>query len=62
MTATEARKLLGISTKKMSDLIAEGQISVEQNPLDKRVKLIKLSEIEKLRAISKLLFSETIVS
>lgn len=59
MTTTEARKMLGISTKKMTDLIAEGRIAVEHNPLDKRVKLIKLSEVEKLRAVSKLLFPVT---
>lgn len=57
VTTTEARKLLGISTKKMSDLIAEGRIAVEHNPLDKRVKLVKLSEIEKLRSVSKLLYT-----
>jgi hypothetical protein len=55
MTTTEARKRLGVSTKKMSDLIAEGQIAVEHNPLDKRVKLIKVSEVEKLRAVNKLM-------
>jgi len=60
ITTTEARKLLGISTKKMSDLIAEGRFDVEHNPLDKRVKLIKISEVEKLRAVSNLLFSKPI--
>jgi len=45
---TEAQKLLGVSKKKMASLIAEGVLSFELNVLDKRVKLVRLSDVERL--------------
>ena len=51
---TEAQKVLGVSKKKMSSLLAEGVISFREDPLDKRVKLIDAADIEKLRSFRKL--------
>ncbi len=45
---TEAQRLLGVSKKKMASLIAEGTISYESDPLDKRVKLVKMADLERL--------------
>jgi hypothetical protein len=45
---TEAQKLLNVSKKKMASLLAESTISFELDPLDKRVKLVKLSDVERL--------------
>lgn len=45
---SEAQRLLGVSKKKMASLIAEGTISYELDPLDKRVKLVKMADIERL--------------
>lgn len=45
---TEAQKMLGVSKKKMASLLSEGTLSYETDPLDKRVKLVKLIDIERL--------------
>ena len=45
---SEAQKLLGVSKKKMASLIAEGTVVFESDPLDKRVKLIKVADVERL--------------
>ena len=45
---SEAQRLLGVSKKKMASLIAEGTISYESDPLDKRVKLVKMADVERL--------------
>jgi hypothetical protein len=42
--ATEARRLLGISTFKMAKLIKEGVIRTYLNPLDGREKLVSKAE------------------
>jgi hypothetical protein len=47
----EAQKVLGISKKKMSALLAEGAIPFTCDPLDKRVKLVNISDLEKLRTV-----------
>lgn len=47
----EAQKVLGVSKRKMAALLAEGTIPFASDPLDKRVKLVKLSDVEKLRII-----------
>ena len=54
MTTTEARKLLGVSKKKMSALLAEGVLPFREDPLDKRVKLVYSADLDKLRAVRKL--------
>ncbi|HKC63619.1 MAG TPA: hypothetical protein VKB86_08270 [Pyrinomonadaceae bacterium] len=45
---TEAQKLLSVSKKKMASLLAEGTLRFELDPLDKRVKLVKLADVERL--------------
>jgi hypothetical protein len=46
---TEARKLLGVSTVKMTQLIKHGVFTVYQDLLDRRVKLISRAEVESLK-------------
>ena len=46
---TEARKLLGVSTVKMTQLIKHGVFTVYADLLDRRVKLISRSEVESLK-------------
>lgn len=46
---TEARKLLGVSTVKMTQLIKHGVFTVYSDLLDRRVKLISRSEVESLK-------------
>ena len=48
MSATEARKALGISANKMAALISSGTLPYEQDPLDHRVKLINRGDVESL--------------
>lgn len=45
---TEARRILGISANKMSALIGSGTLPFEQDPLDRRVKLVKRADVEGL--------------
>lgn len=46
---SQARKFLGISFAKMTSLINSGTIEFEQDPLDHRVKLVKLADLEALK-------------
>jgi hypothetical protein len=46
---TQARRILGVSPNKMSKLIADGTIPYELDPLDQRVKLVALGDVEKLK-------------
>jgi hypothetical protein len=46
---TQARKILGVSPNKMSKLIAEGTLSYVLDPLDQRVKLVALGDVERLK-------------
>lgn len=52
VTVGEARVMLGVSKMTMSRLIREGTLKAEQDPLNLRVKLIKRSDVEALRARS----------
>lgn len=45
---TEAQRLLGVSKKKMASLLSEGTLAFETDPLDKRVKLVKMVDVERL--------------
>lgn len=54
MTTTEARKLLGVSKRKMSALLAEGTLPFREDPLDKRVKLVNAADLERLRSLRRL--------
>lgn len=45
---TEAQRVLNVSKKKMASLLAEGTLPFELDPLDKRVKLVRLADVERL--------------
>lgn len=49
---TQARKILGVSPNKMSKLISDGTLAYEQDPLDQRVKLVFLEDVENLKRLS----------
>jgi hypothetical protein len=49
LTLTQAHKYLCISFTKLTALIKGGQLSFEQDPLDNRVKLVKRSDLDRLR-------------
>ena len=49
---TEARKILGVSPNKMSKLVTDGTLQYELDPLDQRVKLVLLKEVERLKQLS----------
>jgi hypothetical protein len=49
ISTTEARKLLGVSTVKMTQLIKHGVFTVYTDLLDRRVKLISRAEVETLK-------------
>ncbi len=48
INVTEAQKLLGVSKKKMASLLAEGTLPYQLDPLDKRVKLVQLVDVDRL--------------
>jgi hypothetical protein len=48
ITVTTARRLLGISANKMSALIGSGTLPYEEDPLDRRVKLVRREDVEGL--------------
>lgn len=48
VTVAEARRILGISANKMSALIGSGTLPYEQDPLDRRVKLVKRADVKGL--------------
>lgn len=48
MKVMEVQRLLGVSKKKMASLLAEGTLPYTLDPLDKRVKLIKRADVERL--------------
>ena len=50
MTATEARILLGISKAKMAQLIRDKVLPTEESLLNKRVKLVRRTDVEALAA------------
>lgn len=45
----EARENLGVSKMKMWRLVKEGTIKTYENPLDKRTKLVRYEDVEKLK-------------
>ena len=49
ITAGEARRLLGISTLKMTSLLKEGRLRHFPDPLDNRKKLVSRAEVLALR-------------
>jgi hypothetical protein len=50
MTIGEAQALLRVSKKKMAQLIRDELLVTLPNPLDKRIKLVKRSDVEALAA------------
>jgi Helix-turn-helix domain len=48
MKLSEASKFLGVSMSKMTNLVGSGRIAVEDDPLDRRVRLVKRSDLEEL--------------
>ena len=49
ITSTAARRLLGVSTWKMSQLLKSGRIQHYPDPLDERKKLVSKAEVESLK-------------
>jgi hypothetical protein len=49
---TQARKILGVSPNKMSKLVSDGTLAYKQDPLDQRVKLVFLKDVEDLKRLS----------
>jgi hypothetical protein len=52
MTATEAQNILGISGKALARLLKSGDLPYEVDALDRRVKMVKRADVEKLAARS----------
>lgn len=50
ITVGEARARLGVSGPKMAQLIREGVLTTAGSPLDKRVKLVRVADVEALMA------------
>lgn len=50
ITTTQATAYLGVSSKTMSRLIRDGVIKTHDHPLDRRKKLVRLSELSALKA------------
>ncbi len=55
MTVHQARELLRVSRYKMSRLIGEGVLKTKEYMLDRRVKLVRRTDVEKLAASMQLL-------
>lgn len=49
ITASQARRLLGVSKPTLARLIREGALPTTDSPLDKRVKLVRTSDVLALR-------------
>jgi hypothetical protein len=52
LTTGQVQRMLGISRRKMAALIASGELHTQPDPLDKRIKLIRRSEVDALLARS----------
>ncbi len=48
MTASQARRLLGVSKVTLARLIRDGVLPTTESPLDKRVKLVRASDVQTL--------------
>ena len=49
LTVAEARDFLGVSKKKIAQLIADGVLKTEDNPLDKRSKVVRRADVEAIK-------------
>jgi excisionase family DNA binding protein len=52
LTTGQAQQLLGVSRRTMARLIATGELHTQMDPLDRRIKLIRRSEVDALLARS----------
>jgi hypothetical protein len=50
VTMREAATFLGVSPTKMWQLVKQGILSTEPNPLDRREKLVRIEDLERIRA------------
>lgn len=48
MSLTEAKAILGVSKTKIAQLVREGQLKSQENPLDRREKLVELRGVQAL--------------
>ncbi len=49
MTTTEATSFLGVSSKTMARLIRDGVVKTHDHPLDRRKKLVRFADINRLK-------------
>lgn len=56
LTLTEAARYLGVSRAKLSRMAKEGVIPFRHSPLDRRVKLFRLDDLDELLARSRRLY------
>lgn len=49
MTVADARDYLGVSKRKIAQLIESGVLPAEDNPLDKRSKKVRRADVEALK-------------
>lgn len=49
MKLSQARKYLGVSVPKMTMLVRSGVLKFEKSPLDRRLRLVKRSDLEELK-------------
>jgi hypothetical protein len=52
MTATGAAAYLGVSYRKMSHMLSEGVLKFTVDPLDKRRKLVRVSDLDERRCMA----------
>ena len=50
LTVTQAREELGLTKPVMARLIRDGVLHAEPHPFDKRMKIVRRSEVEALKA------------
>lgn len=48
MTVTEAREMLGVTRSKMTSWIHDGVLPTVEDPFDKRVKLVRREDVDRL--------------
>lgn len=49
LTVAEAQELLGVTGRKMADLLKRSDLPSEVNPFDRRSKLVRRSDVEALK-------------
>ena len=52
MTLTQAADYLGVSLRKMAKMVKAGEINFTVDPLDKRRKLVRVSDLDELKKAS----------